>query len=190
MKARILVAVLLIVGFGFPQACADLLIFKDKSTAQATVLEFSIEEEEGKINGKFKFRLEGETAIKLYDAKDFKLIIFRAEAPKATPDEEDEEEEDEEEEDEKKAGKLSIKSSRWYTEGDYTYILGEVRNKGGSLLKGVRVVASIYDRQGNLLDTTFCYVDSIEPGEEEPFKMVMRTQKEFHNFKVKAKSRN
>lgn len=73
--------------------------------------------------------------------------------------------------------RLAVTSWHWrHVPGQivsYTEVIGEVRNDGSATADSVRVVASFYDAQGNILETDSTYTDpsSVGPNERVPFKM-------------------
>lgn len=73
-----------------------------------------------------------------------------------------------------------------YVEYDYFNIVGKVKNTSDSEQEFIKIIASIYDKDGNILDTTFTYTDieRIKPEETSPFKMSVENMKEFNNYSL------
>lgn len=70
---------------------------------------------------------------------------------------------------------LSILSYREYLEGDTITIVGEVQNQGTEPATFVKVIATSYDRQGEVVTTGYTYThsDTMLPGGKSPFRLVI-----------------
>ncbi|MDN5868996.1 MAG: FxLYD domain-containing protein [Candidatus Nitrosocosmicus sp.] len=70
---------------------------------------------------------------------------------------------------------LHISSATSYFERNYFYIVGEVLNTGSNDKEFVRVIATLYDKQNNVIGTQFTYTDpsTIQSEESAPFKLII-----------------
>jgi len=69
---------------------------------------------------------------------------------------------------------IDVLSWMWYRgEHDTYHVVGEVENLGTSSAQFVKVLATLYNETGGIVDTdfTYTYVDVIAPGERSPFKL-------------------
>ncbi len=70
---------------------------------------------------------------------------------------------------------LKITSSSSYRQGDYFYIVGEVLNTDSNDKEYVKVIATLYDDNRNVIGTGFTYTDpsTISSQESSPFKIII-----------------
>jgi hypothetical protein len=57
----------------------------------------------------------------------------------------------------------------------WRYIFGEVRNDSGVGVRFVKIVATLYNAQGTVVQADFTYsdLDSLAPGQSSPFEMLV-----------------
>lgn len=68
---------------------------------------------------------------------------------------------------------LSIKSHRSNADGNYFKVVGEVENTGDRTVNFVRLVATFYNENDEVIGTSFTYtdIDTISPGSTSPFEL-------------------
>lgn len=83
-----------------------------------------------------------------------------------------------------------VASDASYTEGDYLYIIGEVRNTGSVPLEYVKVVATLYDGTDEVIGTesTYTILDVISPGGKAPFEMMTSDWEGMTRYKLQLQS--
>jgi hypothetical protein len=71
------------------------------------------------------------------------------------------------------SGPLIILSHKSYQEGDYYTIIGEVQNTSNEPMEFVKIVATLYDGNGQVVNSNYSYsiLDSIPAGGKSPFEI-------------------
>jgi len=67
----------------------------------------------------------------------------------------------------------SLTSSSYWDDSGYFHIVGEVRNSGYANVEYVKIVATYYDQQENVIGTDYTYseLDILVPGQKSPFDL-------------------
>ncbi|KAA2279390.1 hypothetical protein F1Z66_13455 [Candidatus Nitrosocosmicus sp. SS] len=70
---------------------------------------------------------------------------------------------------------LNITSSTHFFDGDNFKVVGEVLNKGPNAKDSVKVIITLYDRNGNILGTELTYTnpDDLKPQQSAPFEIII-----------------
>jgi hypothetical protein len=74
---------------------------------------------------------------------------------------------------------LEILSHTSYIDGGWYHVVGEVRNNTTVPMRYAKIVATLYDNAGMVVDTDFTYteLDVIPPGDKSPFRLVQTSGK-------------
>jgi hypothetical protein len=73
---------------------------------------------------------------------------------------------------------VTIEDEEWYRDGDYFRTKGTVRNRGTTTLNYIKVGATFYDKDNQVVDTDWTYAvsgEGLAPGEARSFDMMTRS---------------
>lgn len=90
-----------------------------------------------------------------------------------------------------KRNPIKILGWRWYQEGEYVYVVGEVKNNSRNSLKYVKIVASFYKYNDRFLQSEYTYTELsvIPPGGVSPFEIMEKYDERMDSVKISYQCR-